>query len=68
VILEELYNGLGPIQDTSLREDSIIYAGYSEPQALTEIDWLILQLLYHPDLQFGMDTEACAEVIRQLYY
>ncbi len=68
VILEELYNGLGPIQDTSLRADSIIYAGYSEPQDLTEIDRLILQLLYNPDLLCGMDAEACAEVIRQLYY
>lgn len=68
VILEELYNGLGPIQDTNLRPDSIIYAGYSEPQALTQIDKLILQLLYHPDLQCGMDAGACGEMIRLLYY
>lgn len=67
VILEELYNGLGPVQDTSLREDSIIYAGYSEPQELSDIDRLILQLLYRPELQCGMDAEACAAVIRQLY-
>ena len=45
VILEEIYNGLGPIQDTSVRPDSIIYAGFSEPQALTKIDELILRLL-----------------------
>jgi hypothetical protein len=68
VILEELYNGLGPIQDTSLRTDSIIYAGYSEPQELTPIDKLILQLLYHPDLPCGIHAEACAEIIRLLYY
>lgn len=67
VILEELYNSLGPVQDTALREDSIIYAGYSEPQALTEIDQLILRLLYHPKLHCGMDAAACAEVICQLY-
>lgn len=67
VILEELYNGLGPVQDTSLRPDSIIYAGYSEPQNLTPIDRLLLQLLYHPKLSCGMDAEACAQVIRQLY-
>ena len=68
VILEELYNGLGPIQDTELRPDSLIYAGYSEPQALTEIDELILDLLYHPDMKCGMNAAECEDVIRQLYY
>ena len=68
VILEELYNGLGPIQDTSLRPDSLIYGGYSEPQELTKIDKLILQLLYHPDMKCGMDSTQCEEVIRSIYY
>lgn len=68
VILEEIYNGLGPGQDTTLRPDSIIYAGYSEPQELTEIDKLILILLYHPRLECGMNAESCEAVIRTLYY
>lgn len=68
VILEEIYNGLGPIQDTSLRPDSIIYSAYSEPQCLTEIDALLLKLLYHPALQCGMNAAECEAVIRQLYY
>lgn len=68
VILEEIYNGLGPIQDTWLREDSIIYAGYSEPQSLTPMDELLLKLLYHPDMRPGMDTSVCEQVIRSLYY
>ena len=68
VILEEIYNGLGPIQDSDLRSDSIIYSGFSQPQALTEIDELILRLLYHPDLKCGMDAAACEAVIRNLYY
>lgn len=68
VILEEIYNGLGPVQDTSLREDSLIYSGYSTPQELTEIDELILKLLYHPDMVCGMNAEECEAVIRQLYY
>lgn len=68
VILEEIYNGLGPVQDTSLREDSIIYSGFSDPQCLTEIDELILKLLYHPDIHCGMNAEECEAVIRQLYY
>lgn len=68
VILEEIYNGLGPVQDTDLRPDSLIYSGYSEPQELTEMDELILRLLYHPDLRCGMSAAECEAVIRQLYY
>ncbi|MBQ8830266.1 MAG: DUF2927 domain-containing protein [Oscillospiraceae bacterium] len=68
VIIEEIYNGLGPIQDTSLREDSIIYSGFSEPQWLTPIDELIIRLLYSPDIEVGMNAEECEQVIRTLYY
>jgi len=68
VILEEIYNGLGPIQDTDLRADSIIYSEFSEPQQLSDIDWLILKLLYHPDMKCGMDADQCEAVIRELYY
>lgn len=68
VILEEIYNGLGPVQDTNIREDSICYSGFSEPQSLTEIDELILRLLYHPDILCGMNAEECEAVIRNLYY
>lgn len=68
VILEEIYNGLGPIQDTVLRPDSVIYSHYSEPQELTAVDELILKLLYHPRMRCGMDAAQCEAVIRELYY
>lgn len=68
VIMEEIYNGLGPIQDTKLREDSIIFTGFSAPQAMTNTDLLILRLLYHPALVCGMNAEECARIISQLYY
>lgn len=68
VILEEIYNGLGPIQDTSLRPDSIIYAEFSTPQKLTDMDKLILKLLYHPELSCGMSAAECESAIRNLYY
>lgn len=67
VILEEIYNCIGPMQDTRLREDSICYQGFSTPQALTEIDALILKLLYHPDMQCGMTAAECKKVIREIY-
>ena len=68
VIQEELYNGLGPVQDTDLRPDSIIYSQFSQPQSLTEVDELILRLLYHPNLKPGMNRTQCEKIIRQLYY
>ena len=68
VIMEEIYNGLGPIQDTKLREDSIIFTGFSAPQAMTNTDLLILRLLYHPTLVCGMNADECARIISQLYY
>ena len=68
VIMEEIYNGLGPVQDTILREDSLIWQGYSIPQELTAVDELILKLLYHPAIARGMNALDCEEVIRTLYY
>ena len=68
VILEEIYNCLGPVQDTRLRPDSIIYQEYAEPQQLTPIDELILRLLYHPDIRPGMNAAECEQIIRLLYY
>ena len=68
VIIEEIYNGLGPVQDTWLRSDSIIYAEYTTPQQMTEVDKVIMELLYHPDIKCGMNEVECAKVIRKLYY
>jgi hypothetical protein len=68
VILEEIYNGLGPINDTWERLTSIIYGGYSTPQWLSEEDQLILKLLFHPMMECGMNAAECEAVIRQLYY
>ena len=68
VILEEIYNGLGPVQDTNLRADSMIYSGFSTPQELTAVDELILKLLYSPEMKCGMTVTECEAVIRSLYY
>lgn len=67
VIMEEIINGLG-ITDTNLREDSIVYQGYTTPQELTDMDWLLLKILYHPDIKCGMNAKECAKVIRKIYY
>jgi hypothetical protein len=67
VLIEEIINTLG-ISDTVLREDSITYQYSDDNTALSEVDRILLALLYHPDIRCGMDGEACASVIRNLYY
>jgi len=68
IILEEIYNGLGAVQDTELRYDSIIYSHSNENFVMSPEDVLILKLLYHPDMKCGYNYEQCAAVIRELYY
>ena len=67
IILEEIVNTLG-ISDSERRSDSIVYQHSNENLQLSDIDWLLLELLYHPDIDTAMDAEMCEKVIRDLYY
>ena len=67
VLIEEIINMLG-VSDTVLRTDSIVYQYSNDNTALSEIDWLILKLLYDPAIQCGMDVDGCRTVIQELYY
>ena len=67
ILLEELINVMG-ISDTELREDSIVYQHSNLNLELSEVDWLILKLLFHPDIQPGMTAEECHEILAELYY
>ena len=67
VLLEEIVNMLG-ITDTIQRTDSIVYQYSNDNTALSDIDWLILKLLYDPAIQCGMGFDSCRAIIQQLYY
>lgn len=67
ILLEEVVNMLG-ISDTVLREDSIVYQYSNDNMALSDVDWVILKLLYSSDIKSGMDAESCKAVIQKLYY
>ena len=67
ILLEEIVNMLG-ISDTLLREDSITYQYSNENLELSDVDWILLKLLYHPQMQCGLDARNCADVIEELYY
>jgi hypothetical protein len=66
ILVEEIINTLG-ITDTELREDSIVYQHSNENLTLSDEDWLILKLLYHPAIRPGMDMEECHRILTELY-
>ena len=67
ILLEEIVNTLG-ITDTELRTDSIVYQHSNDNIALSDVDWILLKLLYDPAIQCGMDIDSCFAIIQQLYY
>ena len=67
VLIEEVINILG-ITDTVLRPDSITYQYSNEASELSDVDWVILKLLYNTSIRCGMDAQRCEEIIAELYY
>lgn len=67
IVMEEVINALG-FSDTVLRPDSIVYQYSDDNVTLSDVDWIILRILYDPLIQCGMDADSCAAVIRELYY
>lgn len=67
ILVEEIINTLG-ISDTVLRKDSIVYQYSDDNMTLSDVDWVILKLLYDPAIQCGMNRDQCNAVIQELYY
>lgn len=67
VLVEEIINMLG-ITDTLVRQDSVTYQFSNENTVLSDVDLIILKLLFDPSIECGMDADRCSEIIRQLYY
>lgn len=67
ILVEEIINTLG-ITDTVLRTDSIVYQYSDENLTLSDVDWVILKLLYNPAIQCGMNFDQCRAIVQELYY
>lgn len=65
ILLEEIVNTLG-ISDTELREDSIVYQYSNDNLSLSHMDWLLLELLYHPSIRPNMSAEESRTAIEAL--
>lgn len=68
IIVEEIYNGLGLVMDTTERTDSIIYQYSDLNTEMSGVDELLLRLHYHPDMPSGVTYDGAAQVIEGLYY
>lgn len=67
ILVEEIVNTLG-VSDTILRTDSIVYQYSDDNLEPSDIDWVIIKLLYDPAVQCGMGLEECNAIIESLYY
>lgn len=68
VILEEIIQCMGIFNDSYTYPDSLFYQGFNTPQWPTDMDWLMVQLLYRPEVEPGMTDEETTAVLRGLLY
>ena len=54
LIKEELVGALGLANDHNSYSDSILYQPWTTTQELSEVDWMMLNMLYHKDVYPGM--------------
>ncbi len=66
VILEELIQTFGLMNDSYLHDDSIFYQDYNEPQWPSDLDWILIELLYRPELAPGMTVEECRDIVMDM--
>lgn len=62
---EELVGVLGLTNDHDEYADSILYQSWTTTQELSDVDWLMLNMLYHPDVNPGMIWEEFLPITRR---
>lgn len=67
LIQEEFVGALGLANDHWMYEDSILYQGWTTVQHLSELDWLMLNFLYSPQVKPGNKQTQADKALRQFY-
>lgn len=67
LIQEEFVNMLGLTADLDFGPDSIIYQPYTTTQTLADMDYEMLNLLYSPDLKYGMSLSEAKAALEGIY-
>lgn len=63
LIMEELINGMGLGNDHYTYADSIVYQPWTNVQTLSEVDWMMLNMVYSPIVKPGMTANKVYNVI-----
>lgn len=67
LLQEELVGALGLGNDHMIYSDSILYQEWTTVQTLSEVDWLMLNMLYSPLVTPGMDKSKVHSVFMQAW-
>ena len=65
LLKEELVGVLGLSNDHKMYTDSILYAPWTETQQLSEVDWIMLNMLYHRTVACGMSSDNACALLQQ---
>lgn len=57
LIMEEFINGTGLTNDHNRYADSIVYQPWTTVQEVSELDWIMLNMIYSPEAYAGMESE-----------
>ena len=63
LLREELMGVFGLTNDQSVYSDSILYTEWTTTQELSDVDWLMLNMLYDPDLAAGMSAREARGIL-----
>ena len=64
LLMEELVGTFGLTNDHYAYSDSILYQEWTTVGELSEVDWLMLNMLYDPDLSCGMSAKKAYDILR----
>lgn len=66
ILREELTQSLGLAQDSPLYQESMFQIDWTTTTEYAPIDKELIRLLYHPDMNAGMDEDQVDEVLRAI--
>ena len=68
LLREELVGAFGLTNDHYTYSDSIVYQEWTTTQQLSDVDWLMLNMLYDPDLRPGMSSSEAYDILLAKIY
>lgn len=67
LLQEEFIQALGLVNDGELYADSIFNQAWGHIQYPGELDWLLIEMHYRPEITPGMPMDEALDILRELY-